>query len=729
MYRSCTSLLICIVAAWTAPCPCSAASVVADPGEVIQLAGRILQDHPYMIDPAQRKELDERHRQGREASDALQRTRHAAEKRAAGQKLTGAAEAIVEILESAPNLIRLDLRPDRLVLPPLGPIEFPADTGALLLRTEMTDRSPGSRIHAVIRHLDLTGRWTDESLIPVDIPASGTSLVLIPVDNLPKGRTSQRIDLRTGSRVFHVPLELRAPQPGRLKLTVLDSSGHATPAMVRLVWQFNGQPRRIANALDIQPQFDNHGHRTNRRKLIVPGPVGGEYYCVPEPVDMEVPAGEWEITVRRGIEHVPVYDSFTVQPGQTVEKTYAPRRWENMKQRGWWSGDDHVHARIVSDADARRLLAYARAEDVHVSNILKMGDINRTWFEQRGFGPDHRVIDGDYVLVPGQECPRTHDQIGHTISMNIQRMIRDTDRYYLYDQVFDQVHADGGLCGYAHVCSEMFHVHRDMTLNIPKGKVDFAEVLQFAHLGLDLWYRFLNAGFKLTASAGSDIPWGGTLGEVRVYAYLGEQPFSADAWFEAMGKGRTFVTNGPMLEFTVDDALPGDELVVRRDRKVRVKARAWGSTQHVWPAKLVIVQHGEEIKVVESAEPTPELTIDMELDAGGGFWIAAHAVGQNGEHAHNTPVYVVRPGLRFWKHDEVDKRVAQATQSLDEIEKLVADARKQDAAGKLEDNRTLKQLAVQGPALLERVSEARAIWQNLKLVAEKEAPLRADRGF
>lgn len=358
-----------------------------------------------------------------------------------------------------------------------------------------------------------------------------------------------------------------------------------------------------------------------------------------------------------------------------------------------------------------------------------MGDINRTWFEQRGFGPDHRVIDGDYVLVPGQECPRTHDQIGHTISMNIQRMIRDTDQYYLYDQVFDQVHADGGLCGYAHVCSEMFHVHRDMTLNIPKGKVDFAEVPQFAHLGLELWYRFLNAGFKLTASAGSDIPWGGTLGEVRVYAYLGDRPFSADAWFEAMGKGRTFVTNGPMLEFTVDDALPGDELVVRRDRKVRVKARAWGSAEHVWPAKLVIVQHGEEIKVVESAEPTPELTIEMELDAGGGFWIAAHAVGQNGEHAHNTPVYVVRPGLRFWKHDEVDKRVAQATQSLDEIEKIVANAREQDAAGKLEDNRALKQLAVQGPALLQRVSEARAIWQNLKRVAEKEAPLRADRGF
>ncbi|HON66718.1 MAG TPA: CehA/McbA family metallohydrolase, partial [Phycisphaerae bacterium] len=224
---------------------------------------------------------------------------------------------------------------------------------------------------------------------------------------------------------------------------------------------------------------------------------------------------------------------------------------------------------------------------------------------------------------------------------------------------------------------------------------------------------------------GPGTPTVATLGEVRVYAYLGDQPFTADAWFEAMRKGRTFVTNGPMLEFQVDDALPGDELVVKTDRKVRVKARAWGDPERVWPAKLVVVQHGREIQVVESAEPKKELTIDMELDAGGGFWIAAHAVGNSGEHAHCTPVYVVRPGLRFWKYDEVDKLVGQALDSLGQIEKIVADARERDAKGELEDDRTLKQLALQGPALLERVAEARSIWEELRKVAEQEAPLRA----
>ena len=111
-------------------------------------------------------------------------------------------------------------------------------------------------------------------------------------------------------------------------------------------------------------------------------------------------------------------------------------------------------------------------------------------------------------------------------------------------EVFDAVHAQGGLTGYAHVNSGMFHVHRDMSLNVPRQKLDFVEILQFNQLGTDLYYDFLNLGCKLTASAGSDVPWGGTIGEVRAYAYLGEKEFTADNWFEAFGRGRTFTTSG-----------------------------------------------------------------------------------------------------------------------------------------------------------------------------------------
>ena len=212
------------------------------------------------------------------------------------------------------------------------------------------------------------------------------------------------------------------------------------------------------------------------------------------------------------------------------------------------------------------------------------------------------------------------------------------------------------------------HVHRDMSMNVLKGKADFVEVLQFLRLGTDLYYDFLNTGFKLTASAGSDVPWGGTIGEVRLYAYVGRNTFSADAWFEAVRAGRTFVTNGPMIEFRVEGALPGDEVKLARHekgRQLRVKARAWGNAGRMLPVELEIIRHGEVIrKVTPDRDSQSELALDFEVDAGFGFWIAARAKGSDGSQAHTTPVYVVQEPLRFWKHEAAQELIASRLESL-----------------------------------------------------------------
>jgi hypothetical protein len=359
-----------------------------------------------------------------------------------------------------------------------------------------------------------------------------------------------------------------------------------------------------------------------------------------------------------------------------------------------------------------------------LANIVKMGDISRTYFEQRGFGPAFRVTDGDYVLSPGQECPRTHEQLGHVLGMATTSMVRDTDRYYLYDTMFDTVHAQGGLAGYAHINSDAFFVHRDMTINLPRGKVDFGEILQFNILGTDLYYDFLNIGCKLTASSGSDVPWGGTVGEVRAYAYLGAKPFSADAWFAAFKRGRTFTTSGPMLEFEVDHALPGDELRLKADRKLKIRARAWGDPKHVAPLRLEIVRHGAVIRAADSGQAA-EVKLEFTLDAGAGCWLAARARAGDGTSAHTTPVYVVREGLRFWKFDGLDDLLAKRLASLAEIEQIVADARRLNAEGKLGTDRAKIQLALEGDALLERVGLARQIYEDYRRTAEAERPIRA----
>src|ERR1051325_7435481 len=87
------------------------------------------------------------------------------------------------------------------------------------------------------------------------------------------------------------------------------------------------------------------------------------------------------------------------------------------------------------------------------------------------------------------------------------------------------------------------------------------------------YYDYLNLGFRITAAAGSDMPWGSTIGEVRTFVYTGKD-FSVDNWFSGLKAGHTFVSNGPALFLEVDGKLPGTEIEKTIGSKVVVKAKA-----------------------------------------------------------------------------------------------------------------------------------------------------------
>jgi len=698
-------------------------SAAALPSGAVDFAGRVARNHWYLFGEEKRADLEAINRELREAQQQLDKARDEDARRAAIERGTASANRLLEQVKACPRLIRVDLTATRPLLVPAGPFEMPGDTGALLF--EVVAGGEGLNYSTTV--FDLSLPPGESSLATMEVVARGTSYAVLGLEHLPVGRTTLGVEFRRpGQPAVRLPLDVNTPPPGRLKLTVLsDDTGKPSPAMVQLLSRRDGVVRQPANGIEFAPQFDKQGKASGARNANLPG-LADSFWCVPEPFDMTLSPGDWRVGVRRGVEHEVIFEDVTILSGETLERTYRPKRWVDMRQRGGWSGDDHVHGRILSDADARNLMAWVQAEDIHLANIVKMGDIYRTYFEQRGFGPDYRVTDGEFVLSPGQECPRTHDQIGHTLAMNITRMVRNTDRYFLYDEVFDAVHAQGGLSGYAHINSGIFHVHRDMSLNVPRQKVDFAEILQFNQLGTDLYYDFLNLGCKLTASSGSDVPWGGTVGEVRVYACLEKKPFSADAWFESFRRGRTFTTSGPMIEFRVDDALPGDEIRLNGDKKLRLRARAWGDPKRMSPVKLEIVRHGEVIRSAESSDANrPEVELDFSVDAGFGCWIAARARAGDGTSAHTTPVYVVREGLRFWKIEGLEELFAKRQTSLDQIEQIVADARRLDAEGKLGNDRYRKQLAVQGDLLLQRVAQARGVYEGLKRIAEAERKLRS----
>ena len=718
---------------WLGPTagPAQPRSRTADIGELVSV---LLRKHSYLFDEEARDRLEAAYREYRLTATA-EREREKSER--GGVAAEGARRpswparfALAHFLDTCPGLIRLDLRQEYLETTPREPIELPGSAGALLLQL-VNGREKTRYLLQDYSHASLP----EVEPIRIEAAARATTWVLLSLGGIPSRRTPLVLDIqREAEEPVRISLEVKAPAPARLKVSVLsDDTGLETPAMVRLVRKLNGRHYRPSNALDLVEQFEGHG--SGRLSTNLPGRLRGEYWCVPGPFEMALPPGEWEIAVRRGLEHLPLFDTITLKPGEAAQRTYRPRRWVDMRKLGWFSGDDHVHFRLLSDEDAQRLMTWVQAEDLYLANVVEMGDVNRTWFRQRGFGREHRVVSAHHVLSPGQECPRTgaRFRLGHVLAMNTTSLVRNLDRYFLYDWMFDGVHRQGGLTGYAHVYRTYPQLHRDMSINVPRNKVDFLELMQIGILGTNLYYEFLDLGFKLTAAAGSDVPFAGTVGEVRMYVYAPEAG-DGDAWFEAVRRGRTFVTNGPMLELEVGGAMPGDELPVKRGQKVRVRARAWGHPGRSRPSRLEIVRHGRVIRHIQPSHPGEhELRLSFGLEGGNGYWIAARAEGADGSQAHTTPVYVVRKPLRFWNYEKVERLIATRLDSLDEVERMVGQARsmhKGEVADepKGEDERAAwwetRRLAEQGPELLDRVADARRIYEQLRLVGKREAAQR-----
>jgi hypothetical protein len=231
---------------------------------------------------------------------------------------------------------------------------------------------------------------------------------------------------------------------------------------------------------------------------------------------------------------------------------------------------------------------------------------------------------------------------------------------------------------------------------VTTGEIDFVELLQFGMVNGVNYAEYLNLGFRLTAAAGSDIPWGSTMGEVRTYVHTGEK-FDVDEWFRNLKAGHTFVSNGPALEFTVDGALPGTELKRAPGARLKIQARALGHTKIGLPTVLRIEGPSGVLKDVKSARGVSELSFEIEHVIDASPWIMASTACENGALAHTTPVYVVVNGQPTWNRQLGPKIIEKQLATIARIE---AEYSKGDDARKA--------------GLQERLQKAKAFYANLR---------------
>jgi hypothetical protein len=506
---------------------------------------------------------------------------------------------------------------------------------------------------------------------------------------------------------------------GRIHIDVTDAeTGDVVPARLGLYDATGRTPLPSNDALLIHRYADETRLLWVAPRLVWPSEQRQAFY-VNGRYEANVPAGSYTFVATKGPEYRVFSTQIDVKAGVTNRIAIALRRYTNQPARGWYSGDTHLHLMRDRTEDAA-VWGQVAAEDVHVGNLLEMGNIVTTHFRQPAWGKAGRYFHDGHLIASGQEDPRTTER-GHTIHHNLQQPIHlPPEDFFSYHKVFEASHAQGGVSGYAHM-AQIFNGRRGLSLDAPFGLVDFIEVLQGGRLGVDNWYPYLNLGFKISPAAGSDYPYyGPSLPGVERY-YVKLDAFDADAWYSAFKAGHVFVTNGPMLDVTINGRGMGEEIHVARGTPLQISASAQLNPDIDTLGRLDLIVEGDVAATERGAGERVALKKDLVADHS--MWIAVRAAGARevppqgpvdtmGAVAHSAPIYVIVDGQPSWKTASVPELVRTEHQILQDL--LTAPV---DPMGDLEAWETVDVLARQWERqrflLRGRVEQANAKYDDI----------------
>ena len=414
---------------------------------------------------------------------------------------------------------------------------------------------------------------------------------------------------------------------------------------------------------------------------------------------VKLPAGRVYIEVSKGFEIEPVRKVVEInEETETIEIEID--KVLSWRGKGWISADTHVH--FLSPHTA---LLEGSAEGVNIVNLLasqwgelftNIGDFDgRTTLGSRETGGD-----GEYLVRVGTEN-RQH-VLGHISLLGYEGDIitplttGGPDESAIGDPIETLLAEWAVQCKKQNGIVVLPHFPNPRLENaaaIVSGNVDGVEMTSWGSFynGIDPysladWYRYLNCGYFVAAVGGTDKMSAGTaVGTIRTYAKLkAGVEFTFDEWKEAVRTGHTFVSYGPLMEFTVDGQPMGS----------RIEMSANGGTVDIsWHVASVtvpmtrveLIVNGE---VLESQEVSP--------DKGNGNWnrkvekSSWFALLVRGHYpdkpeiitAHSSPVMVTLEGSRMLA-------AADALTILEQIEGSMAYL---ETIGTRADEKTYKRL-------------------------------------
>lgn len=516
----------------------------------------------------------------------------------------------------------------------------------------LTTADGGDEMQLTYGDFDATNpRWSPDGrrIAYISNERGNTALMVVAIP----GGATMRIEAKR--RVYREPM-------GRLTVNVVDAAtGKALAARVSVT----AEDGRGFVPDDAWRQADDGFDRKQRTFEI-------SYFHSSGSSTLSVPAGKALLEVTHGLEYRAWKQTVTL--AKDGRATATVRLTRLMALPGWTSGDLHVHMNYGGHyrATPATLALQARAEGLNLVENLIVNKEDRVPDVSYFTGRPDPVSTPDLLILHDQEFHTSY--WGHTGVLGLTRHPL-LPGYASYAgtplaspfpdnaTVADLTHAQGGLFGYVHPFDE-YPDPGDTTVRLTNGlpidvalrKVDYLEVVGFSdHLATSkVWYQLLNCGFRLPAGAGTDAMTNyaslrGPVGTDRVYVQSG-LPINRAAWYAALKAGKSFATNGPLLQFEVGTTPIGGEVVLPAGSHrvpMRVTLRSLVPMDH-----LEIIGNGAIVATIplKGDRTSADTTVSVEVSKSG--WYLLRAYGDQGAEpvldiypfGTTSPVYVTVAG-------------------------------------------------------------------------------------
>jgi len=397
-----------------------------------------------------------------------------------------------------------------------------------------------------------------------------------------------------------------------------------------------------------------------------------DHFVVPGQIELNLPLGTYLFEIERGPEYLDQNGHFIIQRFADDSRTVELRRFVDMSEHGWWSGDLDVRR---PTEDVQLLM---QAEDLHVAEVV-------TWWNRMRepvalpAGEPLVSFDGNrfyHLLAGGHERPG-----GSWLYFNLPEALPPADGksevppptvFCEQARAHQEAWIDAA-CPFAWdlpmlVANDQIdsvriaggHLAREAVVPVRGGgKPRDARLYPGAwgdgRWGQDVYFHVLNCGLRIPPSAGSASGQSPSpVGYNRIYAQL-DGELTYERWFEALRAGRVTVTNGPLLRPLVEGHPPGHVFRSQAGRPLELEIALTLSTREKISYLEIIkngqVEHSVRLEDYSQTGRLPKVPFD------GSGWFLVRAVTdveKTYRFAMTGPYYV-----EFDYEPRISKRSAQ----------------------------------------------------------------------